>query len=113
MSLISFRPFDPVIKRTEASLEDAEGGAFKVSTGTPQVILGLIEEKAKISAQTNATANAFAALVAVYGWYVAPIGWQLALFVWVYALATLLITDLIKVLGYRLLDHSGLIFSRP
>ncbi len=54
-----------------------------------------------------------ATLVAVYGWYVAPIGWQLALFVWVYAFAAFLITDLIKVYGYKLLDHSGLIFSRP
>jgi H+-transporting ATPase len=57
----SFRPFDPVIKRTEASLEDAQGGAFKVSKGAPQVILELIEEKAKISAQIEATVNAFAA----------------------------------------------------
>lgn len=54
-----------------------------------------------------------ATLVAVFGWYVAPIGWKLALFVWAYALIAFLITDVIKVCGYKLLDHSGLIFSHP
>jgi len=54
-----------------------------------------------------------ATLVAVFGWYLAPIGWKLALFVWCYALAAFLITDLIKVYGYKLLDHTGLVFSRP
>lgn len=53
-----------------------------------------------------------ATLVAVYGWYIAPIGWKLALFVWGYALMLFLLTDLIKVRFYRLLDHRGLIFSR-
>ncbi len=54
-----------------------------------------------------------ATLVAVYGWYVAPIGWQLALLVWGYSLVAFFIADLIKVYGYRLLDHGGLRFSRP
>jgi H+-transporting ATPase len=58
------------------------------------------------------TTKVLATLVAVFGWYVAPLGWRLALFVWGYSLAAFLITDLIKVLGYKLLDHSGLIFSR-
>lgn len=53
-----------------------------------------------------------ATLVVVYGWYVFPIGWKLALFVWVYALAAFVITDVLKVRFYRLLDHGGLRFYR-
>ncbi|MDI6812600.1 MAG: hypothetical protein QME75_14690 [Deltaproteobacteria bacterium] len=58
------------------------------------------------------TTKILATLVAVYGWYVAPIGWKPALFVWGYALAAFLIADFIKVYGYKLLDHAGLTFSR-
>lgn len=36
-----FQPFDPVHKRTEADVENASGGAFKVTKGAPQVILAL------------------------------------------------------------------------
>ena len=36
---VSFTPFDPVIKRTEAEVSDGED--FKVTKGAPQVILGL------------------------------------------------------------------------
>lgn len=54
-----------------------------------------------------------ATLVAVFGWYVAPLGWKLALFVWVYSLVAFVITDLAKVYSYKLLDHAGLMFSRP
>jgi H+-transporting ATPase len=53
-----------------------------------------------------------ATLVAVYGWYIAPISWRLALYVWGYALAAFLITDFLKVLFYKLLDHRGIRFSR-
>jgi H+-transporting ATPase len=38
-----FKPFDPSIKRTEATLEDNKGESFKVSKGAPQVILSLID----------------------------------------------------------------------
>ena len=40
-SVTAFMPFDPVHKRTEANIHDAEGNAFKVSKGAPQVILSL------------------------------------------------------------------------
>jgi H+-transporting ATPase len=53
-----------------------------------------------------------ATLVVVYGWYVAPIGWPLALLVWGYAIAAFVITDVLKLFLYRLLDHTGLKFSR-
>jgi H+-transporting ATPase len=36
-----FMPFDPVHKRTEASVTGGDGGAFKVTKGAPQVILEL------------------------------------------------------------------------
>ncbi len=38
---VRFVPFDPVGKRTEASVRDAHGNAFDVSKGAPQVILEL------------------------------------------------------------------------
>ncbi|WMW22969.1 plasma-membrane proton-efflux P-type ATPase [Methanolobus mangrovi] len=53
-----------------------------------------------------------ATLVVVYGFYISPIGWKLAGFVWLYALVAFVVTDLIKVRLYDLLNHSGLIFHR-
>jgi len=35
----SFVPFDPVHKRTEATIEDGQGKAFQVTKGAPQVIM--------------------------------------------------------------------------
>jgi H+-transporting ATPase len=53
-----------------------------------------------------------ATLVVVYGWFVAPLGWKPAAWVWLYALAAFVMTDLVKVPFYRLLDHGALRFSR-
>ncbi|MDK2825305.1 H+-transporting ATPase [Methanolobus vulcani] len=53
-----------------------------------------------------------ATLVVVYGFYISPIGWKLAGIVWLYALVAFVITDLIKVRLYHLLDHKGIIFQR-
>ncbi|MBN2349734.1 MAG: plasma-membrane proton-efflux P-type ATPase [Bacteroidales bacterium] len=41
-SLDNFKPFDPVKKRTEASVHDKNNNRFKVSKGAPQVILSLV-----------------------------------------------------------------------
>ena len=38
---LKFMPFDPVGKRTEATIKDAAGTTFKVTKGAPQVILDL------------------------------------------------------------------------
>ncbi len=38
---LSFKPFDPVGKRTEAEVEDEKGNRFGVTKGAPQVILDL------------------------------------------------------------------------
>ncbi len=41
-----FQPFDPVHKRTEADVTDAQGAAFRVTKGAPQVILALAADTA-------------------------------------------------------------------
>jgi hypothetical protein len=46
-----------------------------------------------------------ATLIAVYGLFMTPLGWGYAAIVWGYALAWFLLTDLIKLLAYRLLDR--------
>ena len=46
-----------------------------------------------------------ATLLVVYGWWVSPIGWKLALFVWIYALIAFVITDILKVQLYKILDR--------
>jgi H+-transporting ATPase len=40
-SRLKFMPFDPVGKRTEATVQDPDKNTFKVTKGAPQVILGL------------------------------------------------------------------------
>lgn len=45
-----------------------------------------------------------ATLIVVYGIFVVAIGWKLAIFIWIYALAAFVITDIIKVQAYKLLD---------
>ena len=41
----SFKPFDPVSKRTEAAVEGKDGDSFQVTKGAPQVVLSLIHDK--------------------------------------------------------------------
>lgn len=36
---LAFTPFDPIHKKTEASIQDKEGNSFKVTKGAPQVII--------------------------------------------------------------------------
>jgi H+-transporting ATPase len=55
-----FKPFDPVSKRTEATVDDGNGKRFKVTKGAPQVILSLVANKELISADVDKTVNAFA-----------------------------------------------------
>ena len=45
-----------------------------------------------------------ATLIAVYGLFMTPIGWKLAGVVWGYAIVCALLTDRVKLLGYRFLD---------
>ena len=55
-----FLPFDPVIKRTEASITDAAGRSFKVSKGAPQVILALDQTSDAIAPHVERTIDDFA-----------------------------------------------------
>ena len=43
-----------------------------------------------------------ATLLAVHGWFMAPIGWGWAMLVWAYSLVWFLINDQVKLLAYRL-----------
>ncbi len=58
-----FKPFDPVIKRTEVTIKDSEGNICKVSKGAPQAILSLIagENKEEITSLINKIIDDFAA----------------------------------------------------
>jgi len=50
--------------------------------------------------------QAVATVIAVYGiWLMPALGWKYAAVVWGYALAWFLVTDPIKLLAYRVLDH--------
>ncbi len=56
-----FEPFNPVDKRTEATVTDRDGTMFKVSKGAPQVILALADDVAKVKSAVEAAVNDFAA----------------------------------------------------
>jgi H+-transporting ATPase len=53
-----------------------------------------------------------ATAIALFGWWMPPISWQLAGLVWGLAVLELLITDPLKVVLYRILNHTGIIFHR-
>ena len=59
--VVHFQPFDPVHKRTEATVKRQDGGAFKVTKGAPQVILALDPDAAKIQSGVEEAVNEFAA----------------------------------------------------
>ena len=56
-----FKPFDPVHKRTEATVAGADGTAFRVTKGAPQVILALAANAAQIKPAADKAVNDFAA----------------------------------------------------
>ena len=59
--VVHFMPFDPVHKRTEATVTGADGKQFKVSKGAPQVILDLSDNKAQVKPEVDKAVNEFAA----------------------------------------------------
>ncbi len=59
--IVHFLPFDPVHKRTEATITDPDGQTFKATKGAPQVILALAENKAQIQHEVIRAVNEFAA----------------------------------------------------
>ena len=56
-----FQPFDPVHKRTEATIKAADGSTFKVTKGAPQVIQELSANAAAVKAAVDKAVNDFAA----------------------------------------------------
>ena len=56
-----FTPFDPVHKRTEATVKGADGKTFKVTKGAPQVILALSANAAVVKAAVDKAVDDFAA----------------------------------------------------
>ena len=56
-----FQPFDPVHKRTEATVTDADGKTFKVTKGAPQVILALSANAGEVKPVVDKAVDEFAA----------------------------------------------------
>jgi len=59
--VVHFLPFDPVHKRTEATVKGKDGKTFKVSKGAPQVILALSANAGQVKAAADKAVNDFAA----------------------------------------------------
>jgi H+-transporting ATPase len=56
-----FQPFDPVHKRTEATVTGADGKSFKVTKGAPQVIIDLAGPAAAVKTAATKAVDDFAA----------------------------------------------------
>jgi H+-transporting ATPase len=59
--VVHFQPFDPVHKRTEATVKAADGATFKVTKGAPQVILALSANAGQVKPAVEKAVNEFAA----------------------------------------------------
>ena len=59
--VVHFQPFDPVHKRTEATVNAKDGKMFKVTKGAPQVILALSSNAGQVKPAVEKAVNEFAA----------------------------------------------------
>ena len=59
--IVHFQPFDPVHKRTEVTVKDADGKDFNVAKGAPQVILELSANAGEVRSAVDKAVNEFAA----------------------------------------------------
>ena len=59
--VVHFQPFDPVHKRTEATVKAKDGKTFKVTKGAPQVILALSANAGQVKPAVEKAVNEFAA----------------------------------------------------
>ena len=59
--VVHFQPFDPVHKRTEATVKAKDGKTFKVTKGAPQVILALSANAGQVKPAVEGAVNEFAA----------------------------------------------------
>ncbi|MGA7410903.1 MAG: plasma-membrane proton-efflux P-type ATPase [Bryobacteraceae bacterium] len=60
-SVLHFQPFDPVHKRTEATVKAADGKQFYVAKGAPQVILKMAINAGEVKSAVEKAVNEFAA----------------------------------------------------
>ena len=58
--VVHFQPFDPVHKRTEATVKSADGKQFYVAKGAPQVILEMAKNANDVKAAVEKAVNEFA-----------------------------------------------------
>ena len=58
---VQFVPFDPVHKKTESTIKDAEGRTFKVAKGAPQVIMELCRLDPEVTAKAQQSVDDLAA----------------------------------------------------
>jgi H+-transporting ATPase len=59
--VVHFQPFDPVHKRTEATVKGTDGKEFKVTKGAPQVILELSANAGQVESAVEKAVSEFAA----------------------------------------------------
>jgi len=59
--VVHFQPFDPVHKRTEATVKGTDGKEFKTTKGAPQVILELSANAVQVKCAVEKAVNEFAA----------------------------------------------------
>ena len=59
--VVHFQPFDPVHKRTEATIKGTDGKEFKVTKGAPQVILELSANVGQVKPAVEKAVDEFAA----------------------------------------------------
>jgi H+-transporting ATPase len=59
--VVHFQPFDPVHKRTEATVKAADGKQFNVAKGAPQVILEMSADAGEVKPAVEKAVNEFAA----------------------------------------------------
>src|SRR5271169_326132 len=59
--ILHFQPFDPVHKRTEATVKGGDGKQFYVAKGAPQVILQMATKVAEVKPAVEKAVNEFAA----------------------------------------------------
>ncbi len=59
--VLHFQPFDPVHKRTEATVRGTDGKQFQVAKGAPQVILAMSADAATVKSEVDKAVDDFAA----------------------------------------------------
>ena len=59
-TILEYKPFNPVIKRTEAAVKGKDGVVFKTTKGAPQIMLSMVNNKENLAGELEKDINAFA-----------------------------------------------------